>query len=528
MPSPDLLDLTRWLSLRDLRAGLARRAVRRPLAADSLLSAWSWAGRPAAVEAIVGALRVPEGPLGHDLACWAFDDPPALASPGPEVAWDRAALDRAARLRAGARPTEEIPEPAHTAGGLYLLARLGEELRLREREAWVQAPFAADPRDAETARLWRALFERGFEPKVAEQVRRAFGREVRRAFRGVGLALRLPPSLADLRAEQAIEALETLGWGAHLDLALRLVETAGEPVAALGACLDEEGRARVAACTRGRTTWAQAWSLLLGEALPDPARLDPETLAVGVDLVVALRLREALNEGALPDAPPDLPGWPLVRANRSRIRGRLRVVLRERPAGLLDRLLALPALRARTAAALSRFAWDWAWREARVGFGFDPDRMRPPACELPEPKAPPLVPLGPEEGARVLGFLLLALGRGCWEELEAWLQGEGRGLSARFYRVLAAAPEALTDPATPGQRSRSYRRLREHLADGGLDDYAEPLRAVAARLALVGPGRDRRQRLRAALGDDWHPDIELPEKGIDPFVERIAAFGSAG
>ncbi len=528
MPAMSPLELSSWLSLRDLRAGLARRAVRRPLAADSLLDAWSWGRQPAAVAAIVGRLRPAQSDESFALAAWAFDDPPEGEGARPEIEWDRLALDRAGRLLASqdrATAYASIPEPAWTAGGLYLLGRLGEELRLREHQAWQAEPWPADARDEATATLWRSMFERGFEPKVAEAVRRAFGREVRRAFRAVALSLHLPPGVADLRAEQAIEALETLSWGAHIDLATRVVETAGEPVASLARCLDEEGRARVAACVRGRTTWMEAWSLLLGEPDPDPARLEPELLAMGVDLVIGLRLRDSLNEGRAPAHAMGLPGQAIVAANRSRIRGRLRVVARQAPERLLAGLLALPSLRARTSAALSRYAWDWAWREARVGFGFDPDRMRPPACELPEPAAPPIPPLGPEAARAVQTVLLAMLGRGCWEELESWLGGGGRGLSARFYRVLAQVPDTLADPVTGGQRSRGYTRLREHLADGGLDDYTEELRAIGQRVALVPPGRDRRRKLVQALGTDWDEAVmPLPEKGIDGFVERLASF----
>lgn len=530
LPSPAMtpLDLPAWLSLRDLRAGLARRAVRRPLAADSLFDAWSWARHPAAVAAIVGRLHPPRTAETFALAAWAFDDPPDAQGPHPEVEWDRLALDRAARLLAR-QPAEEayasIPEPAWTAGGLYLLGRLGEEHRLREAQAWEAEPFPADARDAATAALWRSMFERGFEPKVAEGVRKAFGREVRRSFRAVALSLHLPPGVADLRAEQAIEALETLSWGAHIDLATRVVETAGEPVAALSRCLDADGRARVAGCVRGRTTWMEAWALLLGDPDPDPARLTPELLAMGVELVVALRLRDSLNEGRAPAHALGLPGQAIVAANRSRIRGRLRVVARQSPERLLAAVLALPSLRARTSAALSRYAWDWAWREARVGFGFDPDRMRPPACELPEPAALPIPPLGPEATGAVRTLLLALLGRGCWEELEAWLGGGGRGLSARFYRVLAQLPDRLADPVVPEQRSRGYTRLREHLADGGLDDYTEELRAIGQRVALVPPGRERRRLLIQALGADWDETaMPLPEKQIDAFVERLASF----
>ncbi|MCK6502538.1 hypothetical protein L6R53_03940 [Myxococcota bacterium] len=526
-PSVPDLDLARWLTLRDLRAGLARRAIRRPKAADSLLESWTWARRPGVVTAVVEGLRVADSSQTRALALWAFGDPPdPPPAPLPEAEWDRLALE-AARRAAADPAAEPVPGPALDAAGLYLLARLGEEVALRERRAWSAASFPADPRDEATGRLWAAMFDRGFDPGVADRVRKAFGPEVRRSFRGVALSLGLPPSVADLRAEQALEALETLSWGAHVDLAARLVETRGEPVAALAGALGPAGWEQVAACVRGRSAWTEAWRLLLGDGDPDPARLSPDLLAEGVELVVALRVSASLCEGRAVEHELGLPGWAVVRANRSRIRGRLRVVARAEPERLRDAVLALPGLRARTAAALARYAWDWAWREARVGFGFDPDRMRPPACELPEPAAPPLPPLPDTAAPAVTTLLLNLLGRGCWPDLEAWLTGGGRGLSARFYRYLAEAPDHLADPGTLALRSRGYTRLREHLADGGLDDHTEALRAVCARVSLVPPGRQRKALLHAALLPDWdHSAIPLPRKHVDAFVERLADFAA--
>lgn len=467
-------------------------------------------------------LHVADSPSTRALAAWAFDEPPELPALSgaslPEVEVDRLVL-------AAAATEAEVPGPALDGAGLYLLARLGEEVALRERQAWRDTDFPADPRDAATARLWAAMFERGFDPDVALGVRKAFGREVRRSFRGVALSLGLPPAVAELRAEQALESLETLSWGAHVDLAARVVETAGEPVSALAAALGPTGWSRVAACVGGRSAWVEAWRLLLGTPTPAADLLSPPVLAEGVELVVALRLLAALAEGRAAEHSLGLPGWAIVVAKRSRIRGRLRVVARDEPARVQAALLALPGLRARTAAALSRFAWDWAWREARTGFGFDPDRMRPPACALPEPAALPLPPLEDSDLPAVRTLLLSLLGRGCWEDLEHWLTGEGRGLSARFYRYLAQVPDRLADPGTLDQRSRGYTRLREHLADGGLDEHTEALRQVCARVALVPPGRARKAGLHAALGGDWDAGtLDLPAKHVDEFCERLAGF----
>lgn len=484
------------------------------------------------VTALVERLTVPDGDDTRQLAIWAFGDPPDPADrPMAEAEHDARALAAAPaqlqRLQADHLDEHPIPEPAYAAGGLYLLGRLGDELALRERAAWDDQDWPADRRDPAIAALWGAMFDRGFDPDVADGVRKAFGRDVRRAFRGVALGLSLPPSVAELRAEQALEALETLSWGAHVDVAARVVETAGEPIAALGSTLGPAGWSDVCACIAGRQAWMDAWTLLLGTPRPAPDQLDPCTLSTGVELVVALRTIAALSRGAARPHALGLPGWGIVVANRSRIRGRLRVIARKDPARLRERLLSLDGLRARTAAALSRWAWEWAWREARTGFGFDLAGLQPPPCVLPEPTALPLPPLEDADAPLVRTVLLALLARGCWDELERWLSGEGRGLSARFYRVLADVPAPLVDPGTEASRSRGYTRLREHLSDGGLTDYLDDLRTVALRVVDLPPGRARKAALHDALRPDWRPDaIDLPARGADEIVGHFQAFAT--
>lgn len=311
--------------------------------------------------------------------------------------------------------------------------------------------------------------------------------------------------MAEAHARAAVEASDALAWGPHTEIAGRVLETAGAPLEALDRTLDEAAREQVGRCVSGRATWREAAEVLGRQDLP-----------VGSDLVVAWRLcarRDRLEDHGLG---PD--GWGIVVANRSRMRGRLRAVLRQRPELLWAALTELDALDARTSAALSRHAWAWAWREARRGFSFDLGRLTSSACVIPEVELPR--PLGPGDHEAVLGFLVHALGRGCWEELERWIAGEGRSLGARFYRVLAGVPEDLADPRV-GERARRYTRLREHLDDGGLEAYAPALQRLGARAALLPSGKALGPALRALLEEHG---VEPPTRGARAYQAALAAF----
>jgi hypothetical protein len=242
--------------------------------------------------------------------------------------------------------------------------------------------------------------------------------------------------------------------------------------------------------------------------------------------VIFQRLLDTLVEGRVPAHPLGLPGWGVVAANRSRMRGRLRAAVTTDVEALGSAVLPLPGLYERTAAALGRFAWDWAWREARSSFGFDLARMKAPPCEPVEVAPVRLRAFGRKEEELIQTFLLLVIGRGCWSDLEQWVAGGSTTeLSKSFYRCLKQVPDVLADPMIEGQRVRRYTRLSEFLADGGIETYLPSLRAVAARVATLKPTRALKQELHLQLSTDWDSSqIELPAHHLPAFCEGFRAF----
>ena len=500
---------THWLARRQKRMALAHRAVEGDLrAAAALLHGWSWAGTPAAVSELVRRARPADTPENRRLEDWALGPAGAPVKAASEAELDRLVLERVEGARC---PTQE--------GALYWLARLGEEVRRREDRAWTTRTYAPDPRDGEVAALWTELLSGDFGPDTPRRFVQIFGGAVRRAVRGVCGALGLPRGIIDLRVSEAMEAADGLAWGAPGDIGARVLETSGEPLSVLAPALGESGVERVEGCVTRRRHWRGLRPLLQGA-------LSEDTLPVGGDLVVASRLLVALECGTVTSHPVGLPGWGVVSANRGRLRGRLRAVLAEQPTALVAALRGLDALTSRTTDAVAWHAWAWAWREARSGFGFDPARLGAAPCPPPAPEEPALEPIGPQDEGAVLTLLLSLRGRGQWGALEAWLAGAGgRTLGPTFYRYLGQAPDCLADPGSTDRTHRGYRRLRDHLADGGLEAYREHLERVARRVLVVSRGRGLRARLDQALLPDWRVEaVPLPRRGVEAFCDNLVSL----
>jgi hypothetical protein len=160
-----------------------------------------------------------------------------------------------------------------------------------------------------------------------------------------------------------------------------------------------------------------------------------------------------------------------------------------------------------------------------VGFGFHLDRMRAAPCTVGPDAGEASEPLGPEHEGAVRTFLLSILARDCWDTLERWLQGAaGRSLGGSFYRHLAQIPEALAHPG-----ANRYRRLWEHLSDGGLDAYLPDLEQAARRVLAVPEGRYAKAALHAALRPDWDPGaIPLPQHHFTTLRRSCERFLTAG
>ncbi len=500
----------RWQRRRVERQALALAAVEGDLVSGSrLLAAWSWSTHPEAVLELVARVRPADTVDTRRLEAWAWAHAEGSLEGTTEAELDRQVLE----------DVEPASSPSQ-AGGLVWLARVGEEVRRREDRAWRDVTYGADPRDAPAADLWRELLTGDFGPDAPRNFVRLFGGPVRRAFKGVCDSLRLPPEVVRVRVEEAFEMADGLAWAAPGDLAARVLETVGEPLGALSTALESDSLGRVRTCVRHRRLWRDLEPLLSDE-------VRGETLGVGADLVVTSRLLVALEAGRVPFHPLGLPGWGVVRANRGRLRGRLRAVLAEHPLALAEALSGLDGLARRTDDAISRHAWAWAWREARTGFGFDPGRLRAPPCAPEATGASMLEPLGPDDESAVLTLLLSLAGRGQWTALEAWLSGAaGRSLGATFYRYLGQAPDCVADPGTEERGNRGYQRLREHLQDEGLQRYLPQLKRVAQRVRAVPRGRGLRERLWNALEPDWRADLmDLPRRGVENICDNLVAVG---
>lgn len=475
----------------------AEGALHDPVARARLLAPWRQP--PAALDALVGELDIPDCPLVARLVAWAESEAPAL--PGETGA------ARDARIFGVAEPVP-TDAPRRAAAALVLLSRIGEELDERERRAPAAQAWPTSARDAEARGAWTGL-SRG-DMAAAERFAALWGDTVRASFAGVAAVLRLPGRVALELAAAAREQLELAVVVAHLDLAARLVETTGEPIGALEGVLGPAGRARVEACIARRSAWARTREGLRGEG-------SEPSLAAGADAVVLKRLAEHLRAGRAPAHPLGLPGWGVVVTHRNRMRGRLRAAATLDPASLAGAVRSLDALYARTTVTLARYAWEWAWREARTSFGFDPERLRPPRCTLVD-EAPGWAPIGAEAASGVRTFLLLVAGRGAWSDLRRWLAGEpGRTLGRTFYRCLEQLPASVAEG--------SYEALRAHLAAGGLDAYLPELRAAARAVATLPTGRALRAELDEALAPWWDASaIARPRHHLPGFRDGVAGL----
>jgi hypothetical protein len=484
----------------------ADAAVDDPTALGALLVPWRLP--PFALARLLGPLEVGDSCDVARLVAWAAATEPVAAAEDP-LARD---LRVFATLPAEVSALGVTTARERVVAGVVLLSRLGEELDARERRGRLARRWPAGPRDAAARAAWQALFETGSITE-AGRVAAWWGSIVSGSFLGVAAVLGLPRTMADSLAATAREQLDLVVAGAHLDVAARVVETRGEPIAALTEALGPAAWARIRACVGRRSAWSRVVDTLrTADAEPSPTQV--------VDAVVLHRLVENLRHGRAPAHPKGLPGWGVVVVNRARMRGRLRAAATLDPGRLAERVLALDALHARTSTTVARFAWDWAWREARTGFGFDPDRLRPPRCTFVDEPAPHPAPLGAEEHAAIRTFLLLAAGRGAWDDLLRWLHGDpGRELGRTFYRCLEALPDTLADPDAPGRR---YERLRLHLVEGGLDTCLPEVQAAARAVLAVSPGRALRQRLETALLPWWDDAIQAPRHHLPGFRAGLA------
>ena len=504
------LTLAAWHNRRQARLELARLALTRSDALANVLSAWRFADRP---EVLLDFQRVlPSSPTPSEaVLAWAFANPTMRRRASrPEFEWETlASRSPAPVLRASDRQ----------AAALFALGRLGEEYAIRERDVWCQPAPADALADREAAERWKRLL---VDNAVIAQEDAAwlYSKATRNALAAVGHGLRIPAAMIRFHQQRAAEVLDQLCWGAQWEIACRVLEASGEPIARLAQVAITRAEKDFEDWLGERPHWAESYATI-GAGVPAAERL-----SLASELFIAKRILRALptvepNAGGV-----DLPGWSVVRANHHRMRGRLRAFCHDEHDIVRATLLRTPGLKARTEAAAGRWAWAWAWREARSGFTFSVENATTEAWRRRGLGSAPLPPFTVGDASAIQTWLLCVLGRGLWPELERWVSGTpGRELSGSFYRYLAAAPAQLADPHTEPARSRSYHRLRAHLGQGGLDEYVPELMQACRAAEGVSEGRELGPRLRKALGDWWDEQaLPLPKHHLTPFRRNLASF----
>lgn len=503
-----------WHDRREHRRELARRAVEDPSAATFLLRGWVGTDRPGASELLEGLEPAP-GPGMDRLVAWVFgqhEPPSALTS---EVVVD-------AELIARGDPPPSTPEQRRVAAW-YLLGRLGEEVRARD----VGESAASRPElDARALAAWTRTWRMELDAGLIRELRSLHGGAVRRAFRAVCEDLGLPRSVAETHARDAVERLEDLPMGPHLDVTARAVAASGPPVRALGGLLGVAQLEHLGVHLAADPAWR-----------PTVLRLGVEGTLLADDLEPLLhlhllrRLRLTLErQDALP-RPHELPRWGVVSQGRGRFLGRLRSEATQAREALIAAARGLDGLHARLDGAVGRWAWAWAWREARAEFAFNFDRMRDPQIPEAPPGEPPAgsgpSPASPPPAPAVRTFLLAVIASGTFDRLELWIDGgSARDIPDRFYRVLRDCRGAIRDPDEEDPRSARYDGLRVHLSEC-LDDYRPALLEVAARVSAIPVVADRKRVLHRALESQWHPSV-CPFPGpTDRVIDRFRLYFSA-
>lgn len=435
-------------------------------------------------------------------------------------------LHREALERASTRALEDTPLH-RLAWGLERLHFLAARVEDRERRRWAVAEHPADPaRDAETAGLWAAWLS-GNPWSLRRPWEKLFLPEATRVFRAIAADRKLAPEIARRVIDDLREAFfyrmiggkgALPGWA---ELAARVLETAPPgPLESVLRSLPAADRARLGACAAGRGVWrasAAAQWRAPGEATraalaADALARHPERVEGWMDAHVIRRLILAWASGR---AETD---WILVTQNRGRARARARALLAARGAKLAEPLLALDGLFSRTAGALRRLCWGWAYSELARDFAFDLGRPLSARCDAPAADRP--APLD-DRAQRALGaWLLLVVLKGRLGHLQRWVaDGRTGDRDSTWGRLLSdELPPCLRDTADEVH----YLRLRGALSGGlpaALRALSEPLAAVVALPA----GRGLRAAFEARFRPSWPEDLPFPRAGFPTFQRHAAA-----
>lgn len=512
-----------FLAARDAARGWALEAGRRLLDGEAAGALPGWRMEPRLAVALARRLarELPApGPEALAATLAPTQDLPRLSRGPAEPFLHREALERA-----------ELPVVADTplhrcAFGLERLAFLAARVEDRERGAWSRASYAADPtRDAEAAGLWAGWLS-GNPWSLRRPWERLFLPEAARVFRAVAADRKLSPEVSRRALEDLREAFfyrmiggkgALPGWA---ELAARVIETGPPgPLDALLGALPAGDRARLAACAATRGVWrgsaAAVWRAPGEEAR---AALGAAALAARpaeaegwLDAHLVRRLLVAWRSGRTST------DWILATQNRGRARARARALLAARGAKLAEPLLALDALYARTAAALRRLAWGWAWSELARDFSFDLGRPLTTPCR--PPAAPRPSPLSPEERPALRSWVLLVALKGRLGHLRAWVaEGRTGDRDSTWGRLLSEDLPALL---REGAEDLHYRRLRAALS-AELGACLEALRSPLAAVVALPPGRRLRAAFEEALRPGWDERVPFPRSGFPTFQQHAA------
>ncbi|MCB9761184.1 MAG: hypothetical protein H6739_15190 [Alphaproteobacteria bacterium] len=495
-----------------LEASAAEAALRQgdlaPFAA--LMASWSWSQDPALVEA---AARL--------VADATAEPPPGLLEPLPASDLGEQA-EHAHRRRAWATARQDGVVSSPGPWVLQELAAWGRTLS-RWRNLPSATPNPEEDRAAE--RAWASLLTA--DPFGAlDDLQRRLLPPVMAQFNALMRRRRVPETEASrVRAELEEGFIFTLlddAWGVEprLDLALRVLESAGPGWLPLADMLTPAEAREAACCLAERRRWGPTlravWPLARTRAdrasrLGERLSVDPGWLAPLTDLHLCARLLERWRVKDPLATHPD-HGARILQQNLSRVRARLRAVLSRSPERLLEPLMTVEALDERTRSAAARFAWAWARRELPHHFTLGSakgTRRCEPVEELP--------PLPVEADGPLRTWVLLAVLRGKDEHLERWVRtgGTGDGDSG-WGRVLQQLPDALRDA------DGATHAMRRALAVELPEIYTE-LEPLLFDLADQPVDRSLRSRVETLLRPGWDDAIPVPSGGFRKMPARARA-----
>jgi len=438
---------------------------------------------------------------------------------------------------------EELEPTIHhrIAWALAELGGIAAWIEDTERAAWSRKSYVLNPeKDALAAMMWVKWSNRDVWT-IRSDWDETYLEPARRSFAGVMSQRKLPRGVQATVFDRLAGSFffflcnfkaRTPGWAA---LAARVVEGSGAgPVDAIAPLVGDTSRAVLSGCAAERgvraRTVAQLWpryryaarrSVELGDALAS----QPESAEAFLDAHIFFRLLACWSKGdaLAPDASVNV-----VLQARSRSRSRVRAVLAEHDRqALVDAVLALDGLHARTSEAVSRLAWSWARDELRYDYPFDIERPLTAPCRPIVSSAPEL---DPASTAAVGSWVRLVVVKGQTARLVRWVELGGTGdKDPTWGRLLSKElPRSLADEGKSG-RNATYHGLRMHLGDA-LDVYLassidlfEDLAALAVLLETRKGKRSLATRFLGLLERGWHEAIPAPKSGFPTFVQNVSA-----